>query len=145
MAKRKEFEIRLTETLIAIEYLLIYTDKKHPAMAQDICRYARNKYGLKFADDTKNTAGDEIKRQRVVEELDFLRKVTNGDYADSFPFVVSKTSGERGKYYISKNCFTNDELIKIIAAIRNDKYTRQLDTENLTKTLIHFFCNIFNG
>ena len=131
--------IHQIELLLTLDYLLRYTDEKHPATQQDICRHA-TKYGLKY--DSKAKSGNDVRRQRIAECLKFLMEVTT-KYAEDVPFVLETTSS--GKYYIDqKNYLSEEQIIKILAAVQNDKYTQDEDTEFLIERLLDSLSNVYN-
>lgn len=132
MAKT-DTEIHHIELLLTLDYLLNHTDEDHPASQQDICRHA-TKYGLQYKG---GVAGDDVKRQRIAKCLEFLEEITN-DFTDDVPFVLETT--ESGKYYVEqKNGLDSSQVAKIIAAIKNDKYTRNDDVEFLVDRILSTF------
>ncbi len=132
MAKQ-DTRIHQIELLLTLDYLLNHTDEDHPATQQDICRHALN-YGLKY---NGGVAGDDVKRQRVAKCLEFLRDVTD-KFTDEVPFVLETT--DSGKYYIEqKNGLDTFQVAKIIAAIKNDKYTKDDDVDFLVERILSAF------
>lgn len=129
------------ELLLTLDYLINYTDKNHPTTQQDICKYVKDlslKNNLKLSDD------NEIRIQRIAECFQFLQ-----DFCNSFkdtkqtPFNIKIT--ESGKYYLEKkNDLTEEQIIKILTAIKNDKYTNNEDTDFLIEKLLNTFSNCFN-
>ena len=129
--KRSDTEIHQIELLLTLDYLLNYTDEKHPASRVDICKHAE-KYGLKY--DTKNEAGNDVKRQRVANCLKFLEHIAY-KFPDDVPFLIETTDG--GKYYLEqKNFLTEQQIIKILSAVKNDKYTQDEDVDFLLDRLL---------
>lgn len=120
--------INRRELLITLEYLLKETSETNPAKQLDICRYAKDKYNLKFDED--NPKGNEIRRDRIKEALEFLYEYINED-SNSY-FVINKTS--KGKYYVTYKQEHLDNISKIISAIKNDKTT--INDENLISYLL---------
>ena len=126
--------IHQIELLLTLDYLLHYTDEFNPATQIDICEYAR-KYGLKF--DKKAKKGNQVRRQRISDCLKFLRQITD-DYTDDVPFVLETT--DSGKYYIEQRHGLNEnQVAKILAAISNDKYTKDEDVSFLLDRVLSAF------
>lgn len=133
---RSDTEIHNTELILTLDYLLNHTDKKHPAMQLDVCRYAV-KYGLKF--DEKNPAGNDVKRQRIGECLKFLCRVSQ-KFPDDSPFRIEMTSG--GKYYVSqKTPLSEEQVLKVLTAVKNDKYLEERESNQLLGLLLGIFTN----
>ncbi len=132
-------QIHRIELLITLDYLLNFTDEEHPATQQKICRYA-TEFGLKY--DSTKTSGNEVKRQRIKESLDFLKEISD-KFSDKVPFIIETT--DSGKYYVEQKFYLSEEqVIKIIAAIKNDKYTADEDTDFLIERILDNFANRFN-
>ena len=130
MAKDKELHHR--ELLITLDYLLNHTDEFHPATTEAICKFANEKYDLHYNGAGKSMEGNEIDRRRVGELLHFI-----DDFCNKYelPFVLQQTSG--GKYYVEQKNYLNEEQIaKILAAVVNDRYTHDEDTEFLVNRLL---------
>ena len=126
--------INQTELLLTLDYLLHYTDEHHPATQIDICEHA-TKFGLKF--DKNNISGNQVKRQRISECLKFLEDICN-QFPDSIPFVLEKT--DSGKYYIEeRNGLNENQVAKLLAAIKNDKFTKDEDTDFLIERVLDAF------
>lgn len=126
--------IHQIELLLTLDYLLNYTDEFNPATQIDICEHAR-KYGLKFDKNAKT--GNQVRRQRISECLKFLRQITN-DFTDDVPFVLETT--DSGKYYIEQRHGLNEsQVAKILAAISNDKYTKDEDVSFLIDRILSAF------
>lgn len=127
-------KIHQIELLLTLDYLLNYTDEFNPATQIDICEHAR-KYGLKFDKNAKT--GNQVRRQRIGECLKFLRQITN-DFTDDVPFVLETTNS--GKYYIEQRHGLNEsQVAKILAAISNDKYTKDEDVGFLIDRILSAF------
>lgn len=139
--KFKDTQIHQIELLLTLDYLLNYTDKNHPATQQSICRHANN-FGLRY--DSKTTKGNDVRRQRVGECLQFLQYICyKFKDTDKIPFIINST--ESGKFYIEeKNHLNEEQIIKVLAAIKNDKYTRDEDTEFLINKLLDSLSNRYN-
>lgn len=126
--------IHQIELLLTLDYLLNYTDEFNPATQIDICEHAR-KYGLKFDKNAKT--GNQVRRQRIGECLKFLRQITD-DFTDDVPFVLETT--DSGKYYIEQRHGLNEsQVAKILAAISNDKYTKDEDVSFLIDRILSAF------
>lgn len=126
--------IHQIELLLTLDYLLNYTDEFNPATQIDICEHAR-KYGLKFDKNAK--MGNQVRRQRISECLKFLRQITD-DFTDDVPFVLETT--DSGKYYIEQRHGLNEsQVAKILAAISNDKYTKDEDVSFLIDRILSAF------
>ena len=139
--KRTDTQIHQIELLLTLDYLLNYTDEDHPATQQDICRHAKD-FGLKY--DPKVTSGNDVRRQRIGECLQFLQYICyKFKDTDQIPFVINST--EAGKFYIEeKNHLNEEQIIKILAAVQNDKYTKNEDTEFLINKLLDSLSNKHN-
>lgn len=126
--------IHQIELLLTLDYLLNYTDEFNPATQIDICEHAR-KYGLKFDKNAKT--GNQVRRQRISECLKFLRQIID-DFTDDVPFVLETT--DSGKYYIEQRHGLNEsQVAKILAAISNDKYTKDEDVSFLIDRILSAF------
>lgn len=131
--------IHQIELLLTLDYLLRFTDEDHPATQQDICRHATD-FGLKY--DAKAKSGNDVRRQRIADCLKFLMDVTT-KFSEEVPFVLETTPS--GKYYIEqKNYLSEEQIIKILAAVQNDKYTQDEDTEFLIERLLDSLSNVYN-
>lgn len=135
---RKDTEIHQIELLLTLDYLLNYTDKDHPASQQDICRHAKD-FNLKY--DPNATKGNDVRRQRIGDCLQFLQSISyKFKDTDKIPFVVNCTN--TGKFYIEeKNHLNKDQIINILAAVKNDKYLKNEDTDDLIDKLLNSLCN----
>lgn len=121
------------ELLITLDYLLNHTDENNPATTIGICEYASEVYSLKFNKDT--LTGNDIDRRRIGKLLDYLNSFS---VENEIPFVLEKTRG--GKYYVEqKNYLDEKQLLLLLAAVKNDKYTRELDTDFLVDRLLDVF------
>lgn len=126
--------IHQIELLLTLDYLLNHTDENHPATQIDICNYAK-KYGLKF--DKNALSGNQVRRQRIGECLRFLKDVSDR-FPNDVPFVLEIT--DSGKYYIEqRNGLDENQVAKILAAIKNDKYTKDEDVDFLQKRILSAF------
>lgn len=131
--------IHQIELLLTLDYLLRFTDENHPATQIDICRYA-NDFGLKY--DSKAKSGNDVRRQRIGDCLKFLMEVTS-KFPEEAPFILQQN--DSGKYYIeSKNYLSEDQVIKILAAVKNDRYTQDEDTSLLIERLLDSLSNVHN-
>ena len=139
--KRTDTQIHHIELLLTLDYLLNYTDEKHPATQQDICRHAIN-YGLTY--NPKATKGNDVRRQRIKECLAYLQYISyKFEKTDKIPFVINTT--DSGKYYlVEKNHLNEEQIIKILGAITNDKYTKDEDTSLLINKLLDSLTNRYN-
>lgn len=139
--ERSAAKINQIELLLTLDYLLNYTDKDHPATQQDICRHARD-FGLKY--DPKATSGNDVRRQRVGGCLQLLQYICyKFKDTDQIPFVINST--ESGKFYVEKkNNLSEEQIIKILSAIKNDKYTKNEDTDFLINKLLDSLSNKYN-
>ena len=135
---RTDTEIHQIELLLTLDYLLNYTDKDHPATQQDICRHAKD-FNLKY--DPNATKGNDVRRQRIGDCLQFLQSISyKFKETDKIPFVVNSTT--TGKFYIEeKNHLNKDQIINILAAVKNDKYLKNEDTDDLIDKLLNSLCN----
>lgn len=137
--KRSNAQIYQTELLLTLDYLLNYTDEDHPATGQDICRHA-NDFGLKY--DSNAKSGNDVRRQRISDCLKFLMEVTS-KFPEEAPFILQQN--DSGKYYIEqKNYLSEEQIIKILAAVKNDRYTQSEDTDFLIERLLDSLSNKHN-
>lgn len=137
--KRSNAQIYQTELLLTLDYLLNYTDEDHPATGQDICRHA-NDFGLKY--DSNAKSGNDVRRQRISDCLKFLMEVTS-KFPEEAPFILQQN--DSGKYYIEqKNYLSEEQIIKILAAVKNDRYTQNEDTDFLIERLLDSLSNKHN-
>lgn len=136
--KRTDTQIHHIELLLTLDYLLNYTDEKHPATQQDICRHALD-FGLKY--DSNSNKGNDVRRQRIGECLQFLQSICyKFGESNKIPFNINSTDG--GKFYLEKkNNLNEEQIIKILSAIKNDKYTKDEDTDFLIDKLLDAFSN----
>ena len=133
MAKNSTQHYR--ELLITLDYLLNHTDEKNPATTIKICEYAQEQYGLKF--DKSTLTGNDIDRRRIGKLLEYLKDFSERK-AEYVPFVLEQTSS--GKYYIEqKNYLNEQQLLLLLAAAKNDKYTNQINTDFLVDRLLDVF------
>ena len=139
MAKQTDTEIHRNELLITLDYLVRHTDKKHPAKAVAICEYAKDEYGLEYdkKKDYQSKSSGDISRKRVGDVLKYLYGISE-KHPYNFPFAIEQAEG--GKYYVSnKYGFDDEDISKILAAIRNDKYTSNNETFELYEKLLDAF------
>ena len=119
----EDTRIHQREILITLDYLLHHTDKDHPVKQTDICRYADEKYGISYQGE--GVPGNQIKRQRVSECLKYLKELSD---KYEFPFVLETTLG--GKFYIEeRNGLSEEQVARVLAAVRSDPYIGKDDTE----------------
>ena len=129
----EDTRIHQREILITLDYLLHHTDEKNPARAVEICRYANKEYGITYQGE--GVSGNQIKRQRVSECLKYLKELS--DKFD-FPFVLERTEG--GKYYIEqRNSLTVEQTARVLAAIHNDPYIGENDTDLYEERILDAF------
>ena len=134
---RSDIELNHIAMLCTLDYLLKKTDEKHPARQVDICRYAAEKYNLIYNEG--GTAGSEIKRQRVGKCLKFLEKASES-YPAEFPFVLRRTDGN--KYYLeSRGYLERKEIIKVLAAVKSDRFIKDEDTDDLIERLLDIYAS----
>ncbi len=141
MKNKTNAQVHNAELLLTLDYLLNHTDKDHPASQQDICRHATD-FGLRY--DSKATKGNDVRRQRVGDCLQYLQYISDKfNDTDKIPFTVYMT--DNGKFYCEKKSdFTKEEIIKILSAIINDKYTDKIDTDALNRKILDIFSNIYD-
>lgn len=141
MKNKTNAQVHNAEMLLALDYLLNHTDKDHPASQQDICRHALE-FGLRY--DSKATKGNDVRRQRVGDCLQYLQYISDKfKDTDKIPFTINMT--ENGKFYCEKkNDFTDEEVIKILSAITNDRYTNKNDTKALKDKILNTFSNTYD-
>ena len=136
MPNRGHSNVNYIDMLITLDYLLTQTDEKHPAYVSRMCEYAHEKYNLTYTGGNK---GDQVKRQRFSSCLAFLKKVYD-DYPGSLPFTLKESKG--GKYYIEdKYGLDEEELVKLLSTIKNDKYISNNDSEKMINKLLEVFTN----
>lgn len=133
---KRDTIIHFREMLLTLNYLLNNTDERNPATQIDICSSA-TEFGLKY--DKKNQKGNDVKRQRIGECLKYLMDVSS-KYPDQVPFIMQQT--DSGKYYIEeKNYLDEEKIIKVLAAVKNDKYIQEDETNELLDRLLSVLSN----
>ena len=131
--KRTDTEIHIIELLLTLDYLVHHTDENHPASQIDICRHARN-FDLVYNDGQK---GDDVKRQRIATCLKVLSRIYD-EHFDRFPFILERTAS--GKYYVEqRNGLDETQTAALLAAIENDKYTKNEDVQYLKERIYEAF------
>lgn len=116
--RRESSVVNRLELLIILDYLLKYTDERHPATQKKIINHGVIHFGLEEGI---------MKRQRVGDCLDFLYSMRG-----HFNFSLMQTSG--GKYYVeNREGFDEDEIFSLISAIKNDRFTTETEANNLIK------------
>ena len=126
--------IHQIELLLTLDYLLNHTDEDHPATQISICEHAK-KFGLRFDKNAKS--GNQIRRQRVGECLKFLKEI-NDRFPAELPFLMEST--DSGKFYIEqRGGLSESQVAKILAAITNDKYTKDEDVSFLSERILGAF------
>ena len=137
--KRTDTKIHMIEILITLDYLLNHTDEEHPATQIKICEYAK-KYGIKF---DKNEKNNEINRKRISKYLSILKDIAD-EYVGDVPFVLQQTDG--GKYYVEqKHGLNHNQVAKVIAAIKNDKYTEDEKVDELIEGILNAYSTSENN
>ena len=137
--KRSNAQIYQIELLLTLDYLLNYTDENHPATQQDICRHA-NDFGLRYDSNSKN--GNDVRRQRISDCLKFLMEINNR-FPEEMPFVLQQN--DSGKLYVEqKNYLSEEQIIKVLMAVINDKYISRQDADFLIERLLDSFSNKHN-
>lgn len=127
-------QIHHVELLLTLYYLLNNTDEKHPATQQAICMHA-NRFGYHY--DPSAKSGNDVRRQRIGSCLSFLYDVSQKSKG-KLPFVINKTGSN--KYYAESKYDLNDnQVIEIIAAIKNDKFLSQEETSYLENKILMAF------
>lgn len=135
MARREtNFNIGCTELLITLDYLLTQTDEKHPARTVDICKYASEKYGLAYNAESNSMEGNEIDRRRIGKCLNFLKEFSD---ANGLPFKMVYVEGGKKYFVKERQNLKEKDLAKIIAAIQNDKYTKDSDVNYLVENILN--------
>ncbi len=111
--------------LIALDYLLNYTDENHKTNATDINEYALETYGVS------------IDRRCVNRFLARLKALCD-EHPDKFPFILQSNDKQRPRYYLEQKYFSKDDIIAIASAIKD---TFQIDQET-SKELIENFVDV---
>lgn len=127
-------EIHYRDMLLTLDYLLNHTDEEHPASKEDICKHGEA-FGLKY--HSKSQAGDDIKRDRIARCIKYLLRLRD-EHPDKLPFVMeTKGAGKTERYYIEQRHFLNqDQVLQILLAVKNDRYTKETDTDFLIDRLL---------
>ena len=116
--RRESALVNRLELLVILDYLLKYTDEKHPATQKKIVDHGEIHFGLEKGI---------IKRQRVGKGLEFLY-----DMRGYLSFNLMQTSG--GKYYVENRFgFDEDMIFSLISAIKNDRFTTEYEANNLIR------------
>ena len=129
--KRTDTEIHQTDLLLTLDYLLHHTSEKRPATQLAICRYAATK-GFRF--DEENPAGNDVKRQRISDCLEFLEAFTHRT-PKVLPFQVAKTP--KGKYYVTNRSLNEADLARIVSDIYAAKGTTKKRADELVRKIVH--------
>ena len=112
--------------LAVLEYLLTKTDSDHPSSTNDIMIFAQDEYGVSLR---REQAKDIV--EHIYELCKTHRKV--------LPYEIKQADKPKTnkKYYVAKKRFDVDVIVKVCAAIKNDK---TIDAEN-TNLLIEQLVN----
>jgi hypothetical protein len=117
------------ELLIVFDYLINYTDEKHLTTQKKIIDYAKKNYQV------------DIRRQRIGPILEYLKDIIS-KHPEKFPFVLKECStGQRNKYYVDQRIFSDEEIIQIIRAIYNDRYTTKEDSDDFVQRFLKITAN----
>ncbi len=141
---RGHAEVSYTDLLITLDYLLTRTNETHPANTSEMCRYARDEYGLAYKENEENSVGNQVKRTRFSQCIDFLFEV-NKNHPGSLPFSLKRKNGTGKAYIDNKYNFDNEQIIKLLAAVKNDKYTSNDDAEIIIDNLLYLLSNVYNS
>ena len=108
------------EMLITIDYLLNETyDEKHAAKQVDIVEYAKNNYGMI------------IRRDRIAQILIHLEELAVHS-PNLLPFELGVVNlPVIKKYFIKRRMFKDNEVVKIISAIKSDSKLSSEETDKL--------------
>ena len=114
------------ELFIVLEYLKEYAyDEKHLAKQTEIVKFAKDKYNYIF------------RRDRIPQILIHLTQIS-----DRLPFKVkAKKINTNYRFFLEKSIFSDNEIIDIIEALRND----QNKSESRIKKLENLMLNTFVG
>ena len=124
MAEKPNDTARL-QFLAVLEYLLTKTDEKHPSSTNEIINFAEEQYGVSLRREQAKS---------IVEHIYELCKTRK----KVLPYEImcsDKTQVNR-KYYVSKKVFDTDTIVKICAAIENEKTISSRDSSALIKQLV---------
>lgn len=126
----KDKNLHRMELLIALEYLLKYTNEKNPGKICDIVRYAKDNYDIN------------LNRRCMGSVLKFLYDFSL-DHIDSFPFVIEEIQRSNSSiYYVDmKYNMTNDKLVDLLNALNNDKFFKEEDKAYYNDILLDVFSN----
>ena len=104
-------ELFARELFIALEYLLKYSDKEHPAMGSKIIKYAEENYGVKIERRHLSTVLWSLYSNNKFNEL-------LGIKIDCKESENNKNGEIRRKYYVASRSLDDVDLKNIIGAIK---------------------------
>ena len=140
---RGHAEVSYTDLLITLDYLLTRTNEAHPANTSEMCRYARDEYGLTYKENEDSSVGNQVKHTRFGQCIDFLFEV-NKKHPGALPFALKRKNGTGKAYVEYKYNFDNEQIIKLLAAVKNDKYTSNRDADIILDNLLYLLSNVYN-
>ena len=125
--------IHRNEVLIALDYLLRFSNESNPARISDIVKYAQENYNVK------------LNRRVMSSPLHYLKDFSE-NHSDCFPFVIEEIEMRNGSlYYVDqKYNMTNDKLYDLLVALENDKYFKEEDKEFYKDILLETFTNKYD-
>ena len=119
-----------TELMIALDYLLNHSNEKHPIFIKELVLYAEEKYDV------------DLDRKVMGIVLSFIKDFSD-EHSDKIPFVVKKTSGNR--YYLKqKYNMSNEETSALLDSIKNSKYVKEENKEDIVNSILDVFSNEFD-
>ena len=132
---RGHAQVSYTDLLITMDYLLRKTGIDRPANTLEMCRYARDEFGLVYQESENGSAGNQVKHTRFKQCIDFLFEVQER-HPGALPFVL-KRNASRKAYVESKFGFGEEDIMKLLMAVKNDRYTSSEDADALIDNLIY--------
>ena len=139
---RGHAEVSYTDLLITLDYLLTRTNEAHPANTSEMCRYARDEYDMVYKENG-DSVGNQVKHTRFGQCIDFLFEISK-KHPGALPFVLKRKNGNGKAYIESKFNFDSEQIIKLLAAVKNDKYTSNRDAEIIIDNLLYLLSNVYN-
>lgn len=116
--------------LICLDYLLNFTDEEHPTIANKICEYALDTYGVV------------IDHRSIKSFFERLKELAD-KYPDKFPFILESNGGQRPKYYIEQKYFSREDILSIASAIKDSFQIDAVASKELIENFVDVTTNVY--
>lgn len=112
--------------LAVLEYLLTKTDSEHLSSTNDIMTFAEEEYGVS------------IRREQVKDIVEHIYELCK-TRKKVLPYEIRQAPKPKvhKRYYVAKKRFDVDVIVKVCAAIKNDKTIDDENTDNLIRELVN--------